>query len=360
MNPGSPGALERLEAELERRPRTWLVTGAAGFIGSHLVRRLLALGQRVRGLDDLSTGRESNLAAVEQQLPRADWRRFELLRGDLCDPLALERALEGVELVLHQAALGSVPRSLADPARTLAVNAQGSWRLFLAAQRAGVERVVYASSSSVYGGDPPGDPGGDRGARPQGEDQLGPLLSPYAASKRIAELAAQGLAPSGGPILIGLRYFNVFGPRQDPAGPYAAVIPRWIAALLRGEAPRVFGDGTTARDFTPVASVVAANLLACRPGRERSGRVYNVGSGRTRTLLELLERLQSLAGTPSGAPAVFAPARPFERRSSQADPARAREELGLEPVGEEDWSRALRETVEAQREHSVDSRRAPS
>ena len=307
-----------LRAELRARPRAWLVTGAAGFIGSHLVERLLELGQRVRGLDDFSTGRPENLPLGREG--------FEFVRGDVRDARAVERALAGVELVLHQAALGSVPRSLADPERTLAVNAQGTWTVLAAARAAGCARVVYASSSSVYG---------DSQRLPHAEDELGRPLSPYAASKRCAELAALGVTRGLGLATVGLRYFNVFGPRQAPEGEYAAVIPRWCAALAAGRAPLIHGDGSTTRDFTPVETVVRANLLAALGGPGTAGAVLNVGTGvetRLDALFAALQRAFAAAGRErSGVRARHVEARPHDRTRSRANTARARAELGLEP-----------------------------
>ncbi|HEX6885579.1 MAG TPA: NAD-dependent epimerase/dehydratase family protein [Planctomycetota bacterium] len=322
----STGRLATLAAELAVRPRRWLVTGAAGFIGSHLVERLLALDQHVVGLDDFATGRRANLAAVARSVGAERWRRFALQEGDVRDPAVCERAATGCALVLHQAGLGSVPRSLAEPARTFAVNVAGTWNVLAAARAAGAERVVLASSSSVYG---------DSAELPQREEHLGRPLSPYAASKRAAELVAEGGARSGGPPSVALRYFNVFGPRQDPDGPYAAVVPRWAAARLAGRAPRLEGDGRQARDFTPVAAVVAANLLAATATLEEPYAAFNVGTGRATTLLELLEQLGRAAQALGLAAAPLAPerapARPGDRRASQADLARSRAALGYAP-----------------------------
>ena len=296
------------------------MTGAAGFIGSHLLERLLLLGQEVVALDDFSTGSHANLQAVERAVGEARWRRCEVRIGDVCDPVALRAACRGVELLLHQAALGSVPRSLAEPARTVEVNTGGTWTVLEAARAAGVARAVLASSSSVYGDTP---------CHPQREDELGRPLSPYAASKRAAEVVAEGLWRGLGFPTVVLRYFNVFGPRQEARGPHAAVIPRWIAALRAGERPMIHGDGGTSRDFTPVETVVQANLLAALSGPASPGRCYNVGTGRETTLLELLEMLQS--STPGAETPRHDAARGAERRASCADLTRSRSELGLEP-----------------------------
>jgi UDP-N-acetylglucosamine 4-epimerase len=319
-------AYERLATELEVRPRRWLVTGAAGFIGSHLVERLLALGQEVVGLDDFSTGRRANRAGVERAVGPERWRRFELVEGDVRDSALVRRAALGCARVLHQAGLGSVPRSRAEPARTFAVNAAGTWSVLAAAEAAGVERLVLASSSSVYG---------DAPELPQREERLGRPLSPYAASKRAAELAAEGFSRTRALACVSLRYFNVFGPRQDPSGPYAAVVPRWGAALQAGRAPLLEGDGSQSRDFTPVAAVVEANLLAAMGTLAQPYAVFNVGTGHATTLRELLAALAGAWRALGRTEPVLAPelqaARPGDRRASCADLARIRAALGYVP-----------------------------
>ena len=257
-------------AELRERPRRWLVTGAAGFIGSHLVERLLGLGQGVHGMDDLSTGHMANLEDVRSRVGEAAWRGFTFDEADVCERAAVEKAVEDADFVLHQAALGSVPRSVAEPLATHAANVEGFLSVLDAARRCGVARFVFASSSSVYGDSP---------LLPRREGELGTPMSPYAATKRIDELYASAYHRTYGVPTVGLRYFNVFGPRQDPASAYAAVLPRWILALLRGEPAVIHGDGTTTRDFCPVAHVVDANLLATRAGEDALGDAFNVGLG---------------------------------------------------------------------------------
>lgn len=256
-----------------------LVTGGAGFIGSHLVRRLVELGARVRVLDDLSSGSRENLAELGASI--------ELLVGDLRDSEACRRACAGVRFVFHQAARGSVPRSLADPATTIDINVTGTARLFAAARDAGVERVVYASSSSVYG---------DSDRMPRKEGREGRPLSPYALSKWMNEELAETFGRCFGLELVGLRYFNIFGPRQNPDGPYAAVVPRFFAAYLAGRAPVIYGDGLQSRDFTFVGDAVRANLLAAGAPREAMGRAYNVGAGGTTSVLELARIIRELCG----------------------------------------------------------------
>jgi UDP-N-acetylglucosamine 4-epimerase len=329
--------LASVEEELRARPRAWLVTGAAGFIGTHLGARLLALGQRVVGLDDLSTGRRENLAWLARQ---AGAERFAFVEADACDERAVRAAAEGVAVVLHQAGLGSVPRSLREPARTLRANVLGTASVLAAARAHGVRRVVMASSSSVYG---------DHLESPQVEERIGRALSPYAASKQVAELLAAGCARAGGPECVALRYFNVFGPRQDPRGPYAAVIARWSAALAAGGPLVLEGDGLQARDLTPVAAVVAANLLSAEVALPEPFVALNVGTGRSTTLRALLDALQSARAAlgAAGAPPELraAPARSGERRESRAELTRARTLLGYEPPAE--LGPALREVLRA-------------
>jgi len=270
------------EQAVTAKSRTWLVTGGGGFIGSHLVSHLLRLGQRVRVLDNFATGRRSNLEAVTADAaPGA----FELVEGDIRDLVACERACAGVDLILHQAALGSVPRSISDPLATHAVNVTGFLNVLQGARAAGVKRVVYASSSSVYG---------DHPVLPKVEENVGRQLSPYAVSKYSDELYAQVFGRAYGLELLGLRYFNVFGPRQDPSGPYAAVIPLWFEALLTGKAPAVNGDGSTSRDFCFVENVVQANLLAATTTNpDALGQAYNVAFGERTTLLQLIALMRA-------------------------------------------------------------------
>jgi UDP-glucose 4-epimerase len=306
-----------------------LVTGGAGFIGSNLAEALVKSGHGVRVLDNFATGARANLAAVAGEV--------ELLEGDLRDPATVERAVQGAEVVFHQAALPSVPRSLEDPATTHAVNATGTLTLLLAARRAGVRRVVYASSSSVYGDSP---------ALPKREDMPSQPKSPYAVSKLAGEQYCQVFAAALGLETVSLRYFNIFGPRQDPASPYAAVIPKFLAAMRRNERPVIFGDGKQSRDFTYVENAVRANLLAAdAPGA--SGEVVNIASGARVTLLELVEHLNRLLGT--HLTPVFAPPRPGDVRHSQADLTRAAALLGYHPTM--DFAEGLARTAAAGASH---------
>jgi UDP-N-acetylglucosamine/UDP-N-acetylgalactosamine 4-epimerase len=312
---------------LARRQHRWLVTGVAGFIGSHLLDALLRLDQVVVGVDDFSTGRRENLADVLARVGGARAARFRFVEGDICDPFVCQWAMEGIEFVLHEAALGSVPRSMQDPFATHVANVDGFIRVLLAARAAGVRRVVYASSSSVYGDDP---------SDPKVEEFLGNPLSPYAASKRTDELYAGTFGRTHGIDSVGLRYFNVFGPRQDPSGAYAAVIPRWIGALLAGQPCVVFGDGTASRDFCYVDNVVQANLLAaCAPDAHVAPRVFNVACGESTTLLELFSSIRGRVATylpnASDKTPQFEALRPGDILRSRASIDRARGYLGYVP-----------------------------
>jgi UDP-N-acetylglucosamine 4-epimerase len=320
-------AMTKLEARLREEPQRWLVTGAAGFIGSHLVTHLLRLGQHVVGLDDFSTGRRSNLAAIMRDVGTEGWARFTMIEGDIRDPAACGAAVDGVQRVLHQAALGSVPRSIEQPEATHSVNVDGFVNMALAASRAGVQSFVYASSSSVYG---------DHPALPKVEPQLGRPVSPYAASKRIDEVYAEAFAACYDLHGVGLRYFNVVGPRQDPNGAYAAVVPRWLALLEQGERPAIFGDGETSRDFCPIENVVQANLLAAFSGEAAAGRAFNVALGGRTTLNELFTILRdgmAERGAPcAGIEPSYGDFRKGDIRHSHADISAAREALGYEPT----------------------------
>jgi UDP-N-acetylglucosamine 4-epimerase len=312
--------------ELRRRPRRWLVTGAAGFIGSHLVEALLGMGQEVVALDNFSTGTRDNLACAGGAAAQGGGR-LRLIEGDVRDPDACARACRGADAVLHQAALGSVPRSFHDPRATHASNVDGFFTLLTAVRAAGTRAFVYASSSAVYGDHP--DPR-------RVEGRTGRLASPYAVSKYANELYAGVFQDAFGVPAIGLRYFNVFGSRQDAHGAYAAVIPLWIGALLQGEPCMVHGDGETTRDFCPVENVVRANLLAALAPPEAVGGVYNVGCGAATSLNELFALIRGAvaARRPEAAAAVacHGPERNSDPRSSVADLALASSMLGYRPV----------------------------
>ena len=311
--------------ELAATPRRWLVTGAAGFIGSHLLERLLALGQEVVALDDLSTGRRSNIDdAVAASGAPADRCRF--LERDVVDADAVADACRGIDIVLHQAALGSVPRSVEEPLETYACNVEGFINVLDAARDAGVSRLVYASSSSVYGDSP---------HLPKVEARIGNPASPYAATKRVNELYAEMYRRSYNLEVVGLRYFNVFGKRQAPDGPYAAVIPRWTLRMLAGETCQIYGDGKTTRDYCYIDNVVQANLLAATAGPETALGVYNVAAGSPTSLNELFSlirsRLAERLPEVEGSEPVYEGFRAGDVRHSYADVSKARERLGYEP-----------------------------
>jgi len=317
---------ESIQAELRAQPRTWLVTGCAGFIGSNLLETLLALDQRVVGLDNFATGFRHNLDEVQRSVTAAQWQRFRFIEGDIRELDACRRAAEGVQIVLHQAALGSVPRSLKDPITTNEVNVSGFLNMLVAARDAGVQSFVYAASSSTYG---------DHPGLPKVEDRIGKPLSPYAVTKYVNELYADVFARSYGFGSVGLRYFNVFGKRQDPDGAYAAVIPKWTAAMIRGEDVVINGDGETSRDFCFVDNAVQANLLAAMAEPEAVNQVYNVAySGRT-TLNQLFDYLKRTLGDQGVAydkAPVYGDFRAGDVRHSQADIGKAGKLLGYQPA----------------------------
>jgi UDP-N-acetylglucosamine 4-epimerase len=262
------------------------VTGVAGFIGSNLLESLLRLNQRVVGLDNFSTGHQRNLAEVQKLVSAVQWANFSFICGDIKNLADCQLACDGVDYVLHQAALGSVPRSLEDPISTNASNVSGFLNMLVAARDAKVKRFVYAASSSTYG---------DHPALPKVEDKIGKPLSPYAVTKYVNELYADVFSRSYGLQCVGLRYFNVFGPRQDPTGAYAAVIPKWISSLIKGESVFINGDGDTSRDFCFIANVTQANLLAASTKNKDSyNQVYNVAVGESTTLKELYENLKRI------------------------------------------------------------------
>jgi UDP-N-acetylglucosamine 4-epimerase len=330
------GRYDEVREELRAEPRRWLVTGAAGFIGSHLVEELLRLGQDVVGLDDFSTGTRRNVAEVIAAVPGA--RRSRLRMGDVREPSACREACRGVDYVLHHAAIASVPRSLADPCETVSVNVGGTVALLHAARLAGVRRVVSASSSAVYGAS-------DDAV--QREDAAGAPLSPYALSKRSGEDWGELFGRLYGLEVVSLRYFNVVGPRQDPSGPYAAVVPLWIHDLLAGNPAVIHGDGLTTRDLVPVADVVQANLLAAVSPLGDGPRVFNVGMGRDTSLEELFALVRDAVARVRPEAAREVPlhdaARDGDVRRSRADISRIRSALGFAPSG--DLAAAIAATV---------------
>lgn len=319
---------KEVEAELQKIPKAWLVTGAAGFIGSNLVETLLRLNQRVVGLDNFATGHKRNLEDVRTRVDQRQWDHFEFIEGDVCDLDICHRACDGADYVLHQAALGSVPRSIRDPVATNAANVTGFVNMQVAARDAEVRRFVYAASSSTYG---------DHPALPKIEDTIGKPLSPYAVTKYVNELYAGVFARCYGLESIGLRYFNVFGSRQDPNGAYAAVIPKWTAAMLKGETIFINGDGETSRDFCYVQNAVQANLLAAvTQNPDAVNQVYNVAVGERTTLNELFELLRGLLAVRhrhiEGLKPVYREFREGDVRHSQADISKAVGRLGYAPA----------------------------
>lgn len=291
-----------------------LITGGAGFIGSHLAEALLSQGRRVRVLDDFSTGRAGNLGTAAGAGP-------EIRSGTVCDADAVRSAMEGVEVAYHLAAMASVPRSVADPVGCHRVNVDGTLNVLLAARDAGVRRVVFSGSSSAYGDDPAPLKHEDLPTRP---------ISPYAAAKLAGEHYCRAFSAVYGLDTVVLRYFNVFGPRQDPAGPYAAAVPVFLTAMLAGRAPVVFGDGGQSRDFTYVDNVVSANRLAADAPGPFAGEAFNIAAGGAVTLLEVIDRLNALLGT--AIRPEHRPARAGDIRHSAADITRARDRLGYRPA----------------------------
>ena len=276
-----------VEAILGERKFRWAVTGCAGFIGSHLIEALLSAGQDVVGIDSLTTGKERNLELVKAQVGINKFSRFSFNKFDIRETAKVEQSFEGVDFVLHQAALGSVPRSLKEPVLYHDNNVTGTASVFEAARVAGVKRIVFASSSSVYG---------DNTELPKVEERIGKALSPYALSKQMNELDADLYARAYGMSSVGLRYFNVFGPRQDPNGAYAAVIPRWISNLSRGECCEIYGDGTTSRDFSPVPNIVQANILSAL-SQDVGFKALNVGLGNSTSLNTLYDFIRKDVST---------------------------------------------------------------
>jgi UDP-N-acetylglucosamine/UDP-N-acetylgalactosamine 4-epimerase len=342
---------EILRRELRDNPRTWLVTGVAGFIGSNLLEELLSLGQHVVGLDNFATGYQKNLDEVmSSETASRHGGTFRFIEGDIRDTKVLKKAMKGVDFVLHQAALGSVPRSIDDPATSNSVNVDGFINVLLAAKEASVKRVVYASSCAVYGDSP---------ETPLSEDSLGSgsLLSPYAATKLTNEIYADVFQRTYGLQVVGLRYFNIFGPRQDPNGAYAAVIPRWIDRLLAGDRCEILGDGETSRDFCHVSNVAQANILAAATSSVSVGRapVYNVACGRETTLNELYRMIK--LGLAGHLPAIavnqprYGPFRDGDIRRSAADISRIRQQLQYEPT--HTTAQGLGQALEWYVEHSA-------
>ena len=317
---------ETVSRDLQATPKIWLITGVAGFIGSNLLEHLLRLDQRVVGLDNFSTGKRSNLEEVRDSVTDTQWQRFVFFEGDIRDLHTCHDICQGVDYILHEAALGSVPRSIADPIASNESNVTGFLNMLVAARDAGVKRFVYAASSSTYG---------DHPGLPKREDTIGRPLSPYAVTKYVNELYADVFARTYGVESIGLRYFNVFGPRQDPEGAYAAVIPCWIRALIKGETVHINGSGETSRDFCFVENVIQMNILAATTADPAAiNQVYNTAVNARTSLKELYDMLHSrlVKHFPhlQGCQPIYRDFRQGDVLHSQADISKAATRLGYE------------------------------
>jgi UDP-N-acetylglucosamine 4-epimerase len=315
----------KLIEALPMQPQKWLVTGVAGFIGSNLLERLLKLDQHVVGLDNFATGHQSNLDEVKTIVSEEQWARFKFVKGDICDMQDCQQACFGVDHVLHQAALGSVPRSIKDPISSNLTNISGFLNMLVAARDEGVKSFTYAASSSTYG---------DHSALPKVEENIGKPMSPYAVTKYVNELYADVFAKTYGFKSIGLRYFNVFGKRQDPNGAYAAVIPRWAAAMINGKQVFINGDGETSRDFCFIENAIQANLLAAIASEDAKNEVYNVAVGDRTTLNGLFRVLQGVLesnGINYYLEPIYRDLRVGDVRHSQADISKAFSKLGYAP-----------------------------
>ena len=316
---------EKIQQELLGTPKKWLVTGVAGFIGSNLLEKLLKLDQIVVGLDNFATGHQHNLAEVKSLVTNEQWERFTFIEGDIREPKTCQMAVKGVDYVLHQAALGSVPRSIADPLTTNAANITGFLNMLDAAKEEQVKSFTYAASSSTYG---------DHPALPKVEENIGNPLSPYAVTKYVNELYAGVYARTYGFKTIGLRYFNVFGRRQDPNGAYAAVIPKWTAAMISGEDVYINGDGETSRDFCYIDNVVQMNVLAATASDQAKDKIYNVAVGDRTTLNVLYNAIKAalqMSDVNVTAGAIYREFRTGDVRHSQADITKACELLEYSP-----------------------------
>ena len=331
--------IDEVRVQLKANPKRWLVTGVAGFIGSNILEELLNLDQTVVGLDNFSTGKHENLANVRKQVSPDNWKYFHFLEADIRNLDDCLKACEGTDYVLHQAALGSVPRSIDDPITTNQSNIDGFLNMLVASRDMRVKRFVYAASSSTYG---------DHSELPKIEDRIGRPLSPYAVTKYVNELYADVFATTYGLESIGLRYFNVFGKRQDPNGAYAAVIPKWIGIFLKGEQPIINGDGETSRDFCYIDNAIQANLLAATSDSvEALNKVYNVAYGERTTLNKLFQLIkENLTPYNQDIKTIeprYGPFRKGDVSHSLADISRARDVLGYEP--KYDVNDGMKETI---------------
>lgn len=336
-----------LQSHLNENRHTWLITGAAGFIGSHLMQELLQLNQTVVGLDNFATGTQQNVDAVKEAVGESLWANSRFIEGDIADANTCENACQGIDYVLHHAALGSVPGSIDKPLTTHEVNVSGTVNLLIAARDCDVRRFVYASSTAVYGDEP---------GLPKTEDTIGDPLSPYAATKLINEIYAGVFARTYGTETVGLRYFNIFGPRQDPEGPYAAVIPKWISAMLQGETVEIHGTGDTTRDFCFVADVVQANLLAATTENLSAvNQVFNVALHHQISLNQLFTEIRDALLTRDPALRIAEPVHAERRqgdiRHSLADIEKAKSILGFKP--EHSLQQGLDITVDSFRSNLV-------
>lgn len=318
---------DEVKKELEANPKTWLVTGVAGFIGSNLLEALLVLGQSVKGLDNFSTGHQHNLDHVKHSVSADQWSRFTFMEGDIRDIDTCHKACAGADYILHEAALGSVPRSLEDPVLTNQNNIDGFLNMLVAARDAKVSRFVYAASSSTYG---------DHPGLPKVEDRIGNPLSPYAVTKYVNELYASVFSRCYGFKSIGLRYFNIFGRRQDPEGAYAAVIPKWVKDMINNETIFINGTGETSRDFCYIDNTIQMNILAATGSDEAADEVYNVAVGDRTNLTELYEAIRLLLEPKfphlKNAKPVYRDFRAGDVLHSLADISKAKENLGYEPT----------------------------
>ena len=316
-------AYQSIQETLKLTPKRWLITGVAGFIGSNLLEKLLLLNQKVIGLDNFSTGNNKNLLDVESIVTHDQWSNFQFIEGDISHPEVCVLACKDIDYVLHQAALGSVPRSLADPLSTNKSNISGFLNMLVAARDAKVLNFVYAASSSTYG---------DHPGLPKQEDIIGKPLSPYAVTKYVNELYASVFYSSYGLNTIGLRYFNVFGKRQDENGAYAAVIPKWVASFKDNRSVQINGDGSTSRDFCYVDNAVQANILAATTANQDAlNQVFNIAVGDRTTLLELAALIQENIPGGSSSEIIFQAFREGDVKHSQADISKVKNLLGYEP-----------------------------
>ena len=318
-------AYQQVTEALVNEPKVWLITGVAGFIGSNLLENLLLLNQKVVGLDNFATGFQHNLDEVQSVVTAEQWQRFNFMEGDIRNLADCQSACADVDYILHQAGLGSVPRSIADPINTNETNISGFLNMLVAARDAKVASFTYAASSSTYG---------DHPALPKVEEAIGKPLSPYAVTKYVNELYAEVFARTYGFHTIGLRYFNIFGKRQTPDGAYAAVIPKWTAAMIQGDDVYINGDGDTSRDFNFIENAVQANILAATADDDAKNQVYNVAVGGRTTLNTLFTALKdnlSINGIDYSQAPIYRDFREGDVRHSQADISKIQSALGYDP-----------------------------